>query len=45
MTIEEIIEKVMNLHKIVIDPSLNDLIRIHNWAYNKAEEFIVKGEL
>ena len=45
LQIEEIIEKVMNLHKIVIDPSLNDLIGIHNWAYNKAEEFIVKGEL
>ena len=44
LQIEEIIEKVMNLHTIVIDPSLEDLISINNWAYNKAEELILEGE-
>lgn len=44
LQIEEIIEKVMNLHTIVIEPTLDDLISINDWAYNKAEEFILKGE-
>ena len=44
LQIEEIIEKVMNLHTIVIEPTLDDLISVNDWAYNKAEEFILEGE-
>ena len=44
LQIEEIIEKVMNMHKIVINPSLDDLIKIHYWAYELAQSIIEKGE-
>lgn len=42
--IENIIEKVMNEHKLVIKPSLKDLIQINDWAYSYAYEIINKGE-
>lgn len=42
--IEEIIGNVMKLHRIVKEPELEDLTRIHMWAWKTAEAFIGKGE-
>ena len=44
LSIEEIIEKVMNLHTIINEPTLEDLINVNKWAYDKAISFIEKGE-
>lgn len=41
--IEEIIEKVMNEHKLIMNPSLNDLISVNSWAREKTLE-IIKGD-
>ena len=41
--IEEIIEKVMNEHKLIMNPSLDDLLCVNSWARVKALE-IIKGE-
>ena len=41
--IEEIIEKVMNEHKLVMNPTLQDLINVNNWARYQAEN-IIKGD-
>lgn len=40
--IENIIEKVMQEHKLVVNPSLEELIKINDWAYNYAYCLIEK---
>lgn len=42
--IEKIIEKVMNEHKLVMNPTLEDLIEINLWARIKTEEIIKRRE-
>ena len=44
LQIEKIIERVMNLHKIINEPTLQDLIDVHKWAYDKAISFVMEGE-
>ena len=44
LQIEKIIERVMNLHKIINEPTLQDLIDVHKWAYDKAISLVVEGE-
>lgn len=41
--IEEIIEKVMNEHQVVNNPTLDDFIRINKWANDYANLLIMKG--
>lgn len=38
--IEEIIERVMNEHRIIDNPTLDDLIYVNQWAYNLAKKYI-----
>lgn len=38
--IEEVIEKVMNQHRIIQEYTLEDLIYINRWAYQEAERLI-----
>ena len=38
-----IIEKVMNEHKLIMNPSLDDLICVNSWARVKTLE-IIKGD-
>jgi len=42
--IENIIEKVMNEHKLINKPTLEQLIEINNWAYNYAMELVERNK-
>ena len=42
--ITEIVEKVMLKHKLVLNPSIDDLININSWAYQEAENLIREEE-
>ena len=42
--IENIIEKVMNEHKLINKPTLEQLIEINNWAYNYAMDLVERNK-
>ncbi len=41
--IPEIIKRTTDLHQVVKDPSLEDILTADRWAKEKAESFVVKG--
>ena len=43
--IEEIINKVMSLHKVVAKPTLEDYITINTWAMEITQKIIEKGDI
>lgn len=44
LEIEEIINKVMDLHQIRKNPTLKDYIEVNDWAIKETNRFIKKGE-
>ena len=43
--IEEIINKVMSLHKVIAKPTLEDYITINTWAMKITQKIIEKGDI
>lgn len=43
--IEEIINKVMSLHKVIAKPTLEDYITINTWAMEITQKIIEKGDI